>query len=71
MSSTARLVLHSSTCTAGSAKRSAEAALWLSSLLCRACCAVQQVYKGGLSRTGTEDGEQFRYFSQQVGGRVV
>ncbi|GAB4822407.1 hypothetical protein N2152v2_009453 [Parachlorella kessleri] len=25
----------------------------------------KQVYKGGLSRTGTEDGEQFRYFTQQ------
>jgi len=23
----------------------------------------KQVYKGGLSRTGTEEGEQFRYFS--------
>lgn len=26
----------------------------------------KQVFKGGLSRSGTEEGVQFRYFSQQV-----
>jgi hypothetical protein len=26
----------------------------------------KQVFKGGLARSGTEDGIQFRYFSQQV-----
>ena len=25
------------------------------------------MFKGGLSRTGMEEGEQFRYFAQQVG----
>ena len=31
---------------------------------------VLQVFKGGLSRSGTEAGTQFRYFSQQVGGHT-
>ena len=26
----------------------------------------RQVFKGGLSRTGMEEGEQFRYFAQEV-----
>lgn len=36
----------------------------------RRICALQiyrrQVFKGGLSRTGMEEGEQFRYFAQEV-----
>lgn len=30
-----------------------------------------QVFKGGLSLTGMEEGEQFRYFSEQVGAACM
>lgn len=31
----------------------------------------KQVFKGGLSRSGTEEGVAFRYFSQQVPGKIL
>ena len=41
-------------------------------LICTGWCgAGLQVFKGGRSRTGMEEGEQFRYFAQQVGGATV
>jgi hypothetical protein len=40
-----------------------EVTVWPTCLVCSVCV---QVFKGGLSRTGMEEGEQLRYFAAQA-----